>query len=239
MQTTIVGRAHARRQCPLQSSVSPDLVSALVHTIELKDQSTAAHTWRVVLYTRALAEHAGLPHERIARLTTAAALHDVGKIDVPDGVLQKPGPLTPDERAIMEMHAALGHERMLRMGEEDPDVLALVRSHHERLDGMGYPDGLRGEAIPLPARYFAVIDSFDAMTSIRPYRAATGVRAAEHAIAELHAGAGTRYFPEGVQLLDGLYRQGRLAWILDYFNDTCPVNFEHDGLDAVLRSLKK
>jgi len=223
----------------LQSLVTPDLVSALVHTIELKDLSTAAHTWRVVLYTRALAEEAGLTHERIAHLTTAAALHDVGKIEVPDAVLQKPGPLTPQERTIMETHAALGHERMLRMGEEDPDVLALVRSHHERLDGDGYPDRLKGDAIPLPARYFAVIDSFDAMTSIRPYRVQTGVKAAEHAIEELHAGAGAHYWPDAVHLLDRLYRAGKLSWILEYFNDSCPVNFEHDGLDAVLGKLKK
>jgi diguanylate cyclase len=216
------------------------MVSALVRAIELKDLSTAAHTWRVVLYTRALAEEAGLSHERIAHLTSAAALHDLGKIDVPDAVLQKPGPLTPEERAIMQTHAALGHERLIRMGEDDPDVLALVRSHHERLDGAGYPDALTSEAIPMPARYFAVIDSFDAMTSIRPYRDQTGIRAAEHAIEELHAGSGTHYWPDGVALLDRLYRAGRLAWILEYFNDSCPVNYEgNDGLDAVLRSLKR
>ncbi len=216
------------------------MLTAMVRAIELKDLSTAAHTWRVVLYTRAMAEEAGLSHERIGHLTGAAALHDLGKIDVPDAVLQKPGPLNSEERAIMQTHAEIGHERLIRMGEDDPDVLALVRSHHERLDGAGYPDGLLGDAIPMPARYFSVVDSFDAMTSIRPYRDQTGLRAAEHAVEELHAGAGTHYWPDAVHLFDRLYRSGKLGWILEYFNDSCPVNYEGtDGLDAVLRSLKR
>ena len=203
--------------------MDPPILQALVSTIELKDASTAAHTWRVVLYTRAMAEAAGLDHPLIERLTVAAALHDVGKIDIPDEVLRKPGPLTAAERAIIETHPARGHDLLVQMGETDPVLLTLVRHHHERWDGRGYPDRLVGDAIPLGARYFSVIDGFDAMTSLRPYRHDVGPQAAERALTELNAGAGTRYWPVAVETFERLYRTGRLDWILAYFNDTNPI----------------
>lgn len=200
-----------------------DLIQALVGVLEAKDLSTAAHTWRVVLYTRALAEARAVDPATVTRLSYGAALHDVGKIEIPDEILQKRGPLTASERAVIETHAPLGHERLLRMDETDPLVLGLVRHHHERWDGTGYPDGLKGEAIPVGARYFAVIDAFDAMTSIRPYRTEVGDDAARRAIVELKAGIGTRYAPDTVESFTDLYETGRLSWILDYFNDRCPV----------------
>lgn len=203
--------------------MSPEVVGALVHIIEAKDHSTAAHTWRVVLYARAMAELAGVPKPDIARLTFAAALHDVGKIDVPDEILQKPGVLTADEYEVMRRHAVLGHERLVRMEEQDPMLLELVRHHHERPDGLGYPDGLKKDQMPAAARYFAVIDSFDAMTSIRPYRQDVGGEAARKAVGELQLGAGTRYCHEAVEMFADLYHTGRLHWILEYFNDSCPV----------------
>lgn len=203
--------------------MDPELVAALVRILEVKDGCTAAHTWRVVLYTRAMAEEAGAAPAHIARLTNAAALHDLGKIDIPDEILQKPGPLTPAEFDVMKTHAALGHERLVRMEEEDPMVLDLVRHHHERMDGLGYPDGLKGPQIPAEARMFSVVDSFDAMTSLRPYRHEVGVKAARHAIDELRQGVGTRYCGEHVERLAASLDAGRLDWILEYFNDTCPV----------------
>lgn len=219
--------------------MTPDIVRALVKTIELKDLSTAAHTWRVVLYTRALAEAAGLDRGFIERLSYAAALHDVGKIDIPDGVLQKPGPLTPEEYRTMQAHTSLGHERLVRMGETDEVMLELVRHHHERWDGKGYPDGLAGEEIATGARYFAVIDSFDAMTSVRPYRTGVGHEAAERAVEELERGSGTRYWPEAVRSFTALYRGGALGWIGEHFNDTCPVEFHPGGpAEAVIREVK-
>lgn len=190
--------------------------------------STAAHTWRVVLYTRALGEKAGLGADMLERLTVGAALHDIGKIEIPSAILQKPGKLDPDEFEVMKTHTLLGHERLLRMGEDDPLILDLVRSHHERFDGAGYPDGLTGDAIPVAARYFSVIDSFDAMTSLRPYRRETGLLAAEHAIEELQAGIRTRYCPGTVELFVSLYRTGGLGWILEYFNDSAAVP-KYDG----------
>ncbi len=201
----------------------PEIIQALVGLLEAKDTSTAAHTWRVVLYTRALAEKAGADAELLERLTVAAALHDIGKIDIPSGILQKPGKLTEQEFAVMQTHTTLGHERLVRMGETDPVVLNLVRWHHERFDGLGYPDRIAGDQIPVAARYFAVIDSFDAMTSLRPYRRDTGEGAAERAILELQRGIGNRYCPGTVEMFVDLYRAGGLAWILDYFNDSAQV----------------
>lgn len=219
--------------------MTPEIVQALLEAIGLKDQSTAAHTWRVVFYSRALAEEAGESRELIRSLTRAAALHDVGKLDVPTAVLAKNGPLTPDERRVVETHATLGHELLVRLGETDPVVLDLVRHHHERWDGGGYPDRLAGERIDPSARLFAVIDSFDAMTSVRPYRADVGERAAERAVAELHAGSGTRYWPRAVEMFCDLYRTGRLGWILDYFNDASDLpGYSAAREDSVLRTAR-
>ncbi|MFN7021627.1 MAG: HD-GYP domain-containing protein [Phycisphaerales bacterium] len=206
--------------------MSPDLLQTLVRTIELKDHSTAAHTWRVVLYTRAMAERFGLDRGRIESLTAGAALHDIGKLEIPDEILRKPGRLTPEEFEVIKTHPVRGHERLVSMGETDPIVLGLVRHHHERTDGTGYPDGLGGAEIPLSARYFAVIDTFDALTSLRPYRAEAGPHAAPAAVEELRAGIGTRYDAECVEAFIDLYARGELTWILEYFNDTsCALPF--------------
>lgn len=199
--------------------MSPDIVAALVGILEAKDISTAAHTWRVVLYTRSLAEAFELDREMATRLSFAAALHDVGKIDIPESILLKPAPLTDEELTVMRKHAALGHERLVRMGEEDPILLALVRHHHERWDGEGYPDRLAAEQIPIPARYFSVVDSFDAMTSFRPYRRDVGPEAARRAMVELEAGMGSRYEVASVEAFSRLFRTGKLDWILEHFND--------------------
>ncbi len=199
--------------------MAPDLVQALVKAIEIKDLSTAAHTWRVVLYARTLCEEFGVDRETIARITPAAALHDLGKIDIPPEILQKPGRLTDEEFAVIKTHTAIGHERLLRMGEDDEIMLNLVRFHHERWDGLGYPDGLCAEDIPEGARYFGVIDTFDALTSVRPYRQEVGIEAAHKAIEEIQRCSGERYCPEAAEAFANLFRTGKLDWILDYFND--------------------
>lgn len=199
--------------------LSPNDVQDLVERIEQKDLSTAAHTWRVVLYARALAESLDIEDGILRRITHAAALHDIGKIDIPDRILQKPGPLTATEYETIKAHAALGHARLVSMGEHDPILLNLVRHHHERWDGRGYPDEMADEEIPVGARLFAVIDSFDAMTSIRPYRRDVGPGAAKRAIDELIAGSGTMYWPEAVELFVALLHRGGLDWISEYFND--------------------
>lgn len=203
--------------------MSPEKVQELVKEIERKDLSTAAHTWRVVLYTRALLEEFGVDRELIGLVTQAAALHDIGKIDIPDRILQKPGKLDEDEFEIIKLHPVTGLARMITLGVTDEPILNLVRYHHERWDGRGYPFILKEEEIPMGARVFAVIDAFDAMTSVRPYRAALGERAAENALVELQAGIGTRYWPEGVEAFTNLYHTGKLDYILHYFNDEVPV----------------
>ena len=138
-----------------------------------------------------LARHIGLRDEQLHAVVRAAELHDVGKVLVPDAILNKPGELSEDELAVMRRHAIAGW-LILRESAEPDAIAALVRSSHERWDGMGYPDGLAGEAIPLGARIITICDAFDAMTHERPYRSA---RSGAEALAELRQGAGVRYDP--------------------------------------------
>lgn len=192
----------------------------LTKLVEAKDNMTAAHTWRVTLYTQALADVMDFDQAMIQRMIRGAALHDLGKIDVPGHILNKPGPLTEEEFAVIRHHPVLGHKRLINMGERDEVVLDLVRSHHERLDGSGYPDELKGETIPAVARLFTVIDSFDAMTSIRPYRRAEGPKEIRKAIDELNRYAGIWYCPRSVDRFTRLFESGRVDWIYNHFNDT-------------------
>lgn len=219
--------------------MDPAKVTDLVRQIERKDLSTAAHTWRVVLYTRAILEAFSIDRELIALVTQAAALHDVGKLDIPDAILQKPGRLTDEEFEIIKLHTVAGYGRMVQMDVSEEPILNLVRYHHERWDGLGYPFQLAGEDIPIGARMFAVIDSFDAMTSVRPYRRDLGEDAAHRALVELQAGSGTRYWPEAVDAFTNLYHTGHLDHILHYFNDEVPLPaFEQardDQFDAIKR----
>jgi len=138
-----------------------------------------------------LARHIGLRDEQLHAVVRAAELHDVGKVLVPDAILNKPGDLSEDELALMRRHAIAGW-LILRESAESDAIAALVRSSHERWDGMGYPDGLAGDAIPLGARIITICDAFDAMTHERPYRSA---RSGAEALAELREGAGVRYDP--------------------------------------------
>ncbi|MEM1422733.1 MAG: HD domain-containing phosphohydrolase [Planctomycetota bacterium] len=192
---------------------------ALVDELERHDTVTATHTWRVILYTRALAEDAGLDHDTVDLVALGAALHDVGKLDIAGDVLRKPGRLTDDEFAVVRTHTTLGEARLKSLGIDDPVVLQMVRSHHERLDGTGYPDGLAGLDIPRPALYFAVVDSFDAMTSRRPYQRDLPDDAEERAIAALLHERGTRYCDDAVDRFARLHEKGALDWIARHFNE--------------------
>ncbi len=196
-----------------------DGVEQLLRSLERYDFLSVAHTWRVTLYARAVAEAAGLDHEAVDRVSVGAALHDVGKLDVPLAILQKPAKLSDDEFEQVKRHPVHGVRRLQELGIDDEIAMNIVRHHHERVDGKGYPDGLRGGDIPPGARYFAVVDSFDALTSVRPYRAEVGKDAAERALVMLREDIGTRYCEEAVDLFERVYRSGVIAWVLQYYND--------------------
>jgi putative nucleotidyltransferase with HDIG domain len=147
-----------------------DIVHRWAQTIESKDPYTRGHCERVAEYASALAREIGLEDLTMFWFRVGALLHDVGKVEVPTEILTKAGPLTAEERKIMERHAAAGAE-LLRDIEFPWDVLPMIRGHHERWDGTGYPDRLAGEAIPLTARVLCIADVFDALASDRPYRA--------------------------------------------------------------------
>jgi putative two-component system response regulator len=172
-------------------------LKSLVRTIEERDRYTAGHSVRVRRYAGQLARALGLGRTERRHLRRAALLHDIGKLGLPDGILDKPGPLSDAERHKVEEHPVIG-ERILRPIIRNRHVLAAIRGHHERLDGRGYPDGLRGDRIPLLARLLAVADCFDALTTVRPYRKALTV---PEALDHLRAGAGTHFEPEFVNAL--------------------------------------
>jgi ribonuclease P protein subunit RPR2 len=162
-----------RGQRELLQSAYMETVSALASALESKDTGTRAHSQRVQSYATALAKAVG--EEGVVRDPSTPygfLLHDVGKIGIPDGILQKPGPLSAAERRRMQTHTVLGEAMLSGVAFLKGEGLKVVRSHHERWDGRGYPDGLSGGEIPLGARIFAVADALDAMTSHRPYRRA-------------------------------------------------------------------
>ncbi len=147
------------------------VLGSLALTVEARDPHTNGHCDRLSRYAVALGERLGLPATHLRALRRGASLHDLGKIGIPDAILLKPGPLTEAERAIIQEHPAIG-ERICAPLKSLLLVCPIIRHHHERWDGSGYPDGLRGEAIPLSARILQVVDVYDALTSTRPYKPA-------------------------------------------------------------------
>jgi putative nucleotidyltransferase with HDIG domain len=142
---------------------------ALVTTLEASDAYTAGHSRAVAIYSRDIAERMGLPPADCERAFLCGLVHDIGKVGLPPSLLGKEGPLTLDERRRMQDHSIIG-ERILREVAAYEDVATIVRHHHERIDGEGYPDGIHGEDIPLLSKVIAVADAYNAMTSDRPYR---------------------------------------------------------------------
>jgi ribonuclease P protein subunit RPR2 len=175
-------------------------VRALSNAVEARDAYTGKHADRVSAYGLELARRAGLDVAGRPELEFGFLLHDVGKVAVPDAILFKTGPLTEDERAVIAQHPVTGAE-ILRDVKFLGDGIDVVRHHHERWDGGGYPDGLAGDAIPLPARVFAVADTLDALTTDRPYRAAVGWDVAR---AVIHDAAGTQFDPAVVAAYDAI-----------------------------------
>jgi putative two-component system response regulator len=147
------------------------VVCALALSIEAKDPYTEGHCDRLSRYSVALAEQLGLHEQLCTALRRAGIVHDVGKVAVPEHILLKPGPLTPEERKVIEAHPVVG-ERICAPLKSFRHVLPIIRYHHEKLNGSGYPDGLAGDAIPLTARILTTVDIYDALTTDRPYRKA-------------------------------------------------------------------
>jgi HD-GYP domain-containing protein (c-di-GMP phosphodiesterase class II) len=170
-------------------------VMLLVDVVEFDDDYTAEHSRSVVELARGVAQEIGMDKYELQELEFAALLHDVGKIAIPKEILRKPAALTDSEFEVMKTHTIEGQFMLDRIGGLLGRVGEVVRSCHERWDGKGYPDGLRGEEIPLPARIVFVCDAYNAMTTTRPYRAALPH---EQAIAELVTNAGTQFDPEVV-----------------------------------------
>jgi len=170
-------------------------VQMLVHALEAKDAYTSGHSTRVSRYAVKTAVQLGYTGEQLEQVRLGGELHDIGKIGTREDILNKPGPLSPEEFQHIKGHVSLGERILAPFLSESPIVLRIVRSHHERLDGGGFPDGLRGEDIPPEARIVAVVDAFDAMTTNRAYRPS---RTPADAVEELRRCAGTHFYPPAV-----------------------------------------
>ena len=170
-------------------------ILALGSALEMRDVETEEHSLRVADYTTVLCGALGIADDEVLlAIRRGAFLHDIGKIGVPDVVLRKPGPLTEDEWDLMRQHPEIGVHLLDRIDFLRRSV-PIVRSHHERWDGSGYPDGLHGEEIPVEARAFSVADALDAITSDRPYRPG---RSVDEACAIIRAGSGSQFDPEAI-----------------------------------------
>jgi putative nucleotidyltransferase with HDIG domain len=185
-----------------------EILRELGAVLEARDAYTHGHSRRVTRHAERVAREMDLSPAEVAKVRTAAAVHDVGKLHTPRAVLTKPGRLTDEEYEIVKQHPVDGAAMVAEMG--DPEITAMVRHHHERLDGGGYPDGLAAAAIPMGARIIAVADTFDAMTSGRPYRAACKHKVALDVLAKE---AGTQLDPVAVDAFLRYYSGKRsVAW---------------------------
>jgi diguanylate cyclase (GGDEF)-like protein len=182
-------------------------LESLVQAVQYRDRYTKTHSDMVAEYAAKLGLRAGLSEEAARALRIAGALHDIGKIIVPDEILKKPGPLTAEEYDVIKRHPSVG-ETLIRETPFLEDVIQAVGCHHECYDGSGYPRGLRGEEIPLPARVMAVADAYSAMCLDRPYRKALSL---DRVIAELRAGAGTKFEPRLVDIFIEMLEAERQA----------------------------
>ncbi len=173
-----------------------EMVTSLAGAIDAKDPYTKGHSTSVARYAEALARAVNLPEHEVERIKIGAVLHDVGKIGIPESVLKKPGKLNDEEWEIMKQHPTIGAEKVLAPNEALRDLIPIVKYHHERLDGKGYPEHLKGNQIPLAARIVSIADAYHALVSDRPYRKGMPI---EKACAILKEGAGTQWDPDLVR----------------------------------------
>jgi HD-GYP domain-containing protein (c-di-GMP phosphodiesterase class II) len=184
-------------------------LSMLATIVEARDTDAGLHLKHITHYSRALALALGASEEQAKEIAYAALIHDVGKAQVPDAILKKPGALTPEERTEIQKHTVWGHE-LLADNQEFVVAGQVARSHHEKWDGTGYPDGLAGDAIPFAARIAAVADVYDALTSERPYKHAWPT---SEAIEEIRRLSGTHFDPAVVTAFLQLHEAGVLRML--------------------------
>ena len=189
-----------RESYRLLAEGSLEAIETLNATVEAKDPYTAGHSQRVRGIALALGRQLGLPRDRLETLEASALFHDVGKIAVPDAILTKPGKLNAAEYDVIKQHSERGAEIVSKLSRLK-DAVPAIRHHHERWDGLGYPDGLAGEEIPLEASIVGIADAWDAMTTARPYAAALPTAAA---LAELRTGCGTQFRPDVVEAFEAI-----------------------------------
>lgn len=206
----VVALANAQLYSQLRRSFT-DTVRVIANAVEARDTLTAGHTGRVTQFAQAIAQELGWRRDQLEILEIGALLHDIGKIGISDLILRKPATLTIDEYDEMKNHSILGAQMLTGVAVLQP-MLPYILYHHERYDGKGYPFGLQGEQIPIEGRLLTVADTFDAMTSLRPYRAGL---TEEQAIAEIERHRGTQFDPVMVDALLAAHRRGKLIAILD------------------------
>jgi HD-GYP domain-containing protein (c-di-GMP phosphodiesterase class II) len=184
-----------------------DSIEMIAAAVDAKDPYTKGHSGRVAQYSVLLAQEIGLPEEEVDKIRISATLHDVGKIGIEDRVLKKPGVLTSEEFEVMKRHTVMGYE-IVRQVKQLNEMLPGIRWHHEALNGRGYPDGVKGDELPLMVRIIAVADTFDAITTDRPYQAGSEF---PKALDILRKHAGTKYDPLVVDAMDSALAKGTLA----------------------------
>ena len=195
-----------KRAAEENRSLFMNSIQMIAGAVDEKDPYTRGHSDRVTKYSVLLATELGLSEAEVDKVRIAAQLHDVGKIGIEDAVLKKPGALTPEEYEIMKTHTSKG-ANILRPVEHLKDMLPGIELHHESLDGRGYPYGLKGDQIPLMARIITVADTFDAMTTNRPYQAAMET---EYVVKRIRSMAGTKFDPQVVAALETLFQAGKI-----------------------------
>ena len=192
-----------KRNAEEAASLHLRTIESLALAIEAKDHTSHQHLQRVRVFAMEIAKELGFSQDEIEALRAAALLHDIGKLAVPEHIINKPGRLTPEEFEKMKIHTLVGAEILQRVAFPYP-VAPIVRSHHERWDGTGYPDGLKGEQIPPGARVLAAVDCLDALASHRQYRSAMSLDAAMEKVASM---SGTAFEPRVVDILQRRYRE--------------------------------
>ena len=184
-----------------------DSIEMIAAAVDAKDPYTKGHSGRVAQFSLILARELGLPEEEVDKVRISATLHDVGKIGIEDRVLKKPGVLTNEEFEIMKRHTVMGYE-IVRQVKQLAEMLPGIRWHHEALNGRGYPDGVKGDELPLMVRIISVADTFDAITTDRPYQAGSEF---PKALEILRKHAGSKYDPIVVDAMDSAYAKGKLT----------------------------